>query len=123
MEANRVTSGQSNLPGQIGGTQSKSGEESFHDMAKSDGYDKGALEEAVSERTRLTRTKRADRTKKKSTSLFVLSDDEDLQEDYFKFSKFGNDAVISCLDSPSVKILVRFASPVMFASIQTSSWL
>ena len=81
MEANRVAPGQNNLPNQVGGTQSKSGEEAFHNMAKSEGYDKSAMEEAVSERTRLTRSKRADKTKKKNTSLFVLSDDEDLQEE------------------------------------------
>ena len=77
METNRITPG-NNLPSQVGGAQSKSGEEAFHDMAKSEGYDKGAMEAAVSERTRLTRTKRADKTKKNNTSLFVLSDDEDL---------------------------------------------
>ena len=76
MEANRIGAGQSNLPSQVGGTQSKSGEESFHNMAKSDGYDKDSLDKAVSERTRLTRTKKADRTKKKSSSLFVISDDD-----------------------------------------------
>lgn len=81
METNRIASGQSNLPSQVSGTQSKSGEEAFHDMAKSDGYNKATLEEAVNERTRLTRTERADRTKKKSSSLFVLSDDEDLQKE------------------------------------------
>ena len=81
MEANRIAPGQSNPPNQVGGTQSKSGEEAFHNMAKSEGYNKGAMEEAISERTRLTRTKRADKTKKKNTSLFVLSDDEDLQEE------------------------------------------
>ncbi len=81
MEANRIAPGQSNLPNQVGGTQNKSGEEAFHNMAKSEGYDKGAMESAVSERTRLTRAKRADKTKKKNTSLFVLSDDEDLQEE------------------------------------------
>ena len=77
MEANRVSSGQSNLPNQVGSAQNKSGEEAFHDMAKSDGYNKGALEEAISERTRLTRTKRANKTKKKNTSLFVISDNEE----------------------------------------------
>ena len=81
MESNRITPGQSNLPSQVGSTQNKSGEEAFHDMAKSDGYDKSAMEAAVSERTRLTRSKRADRTEKKNTSLFVLSDDENLQKE------------------------------------------
>ena len=81
MEANRIAPGQSNLPSQVGGTQNKSGEEAFHDMAKSDGYNKGAMEAAVSERTRLTRTKRADKTKK-NTSFFVISDnDDDLHEE------------------------------------------
>ena len=81
MEANRIAPGQSNLPSQVGSTQNQSGEQAFHDMAKSDGYNKGALEQAVSERTRLTRTKRADKTKK-NTSLFVISNnDEDLQEE------------------------------------------
>ena len=81
MESNRIAPGQSNLPSQVGGTQNKSGEEAFHNMAKSDGYDKNAMEAAVSERTRLTRAKRADKTKKKNTSLFVLSDNEDLDEE------------------------------------------
>ena len=81
METNRIGSGQSNLPGQVSSTQNKSGEEAFHDMAKSDGYNQAAMEAAVNERTRLTRTKRADKTKKKSSSLFVLSDDENLQEE------------------------------------------
>ena len=82
MEANRIASGQGNLPSQVGSTQNKSGEEAFHDMAKSDGYNKGALEEAVNERTRLTRTKRADKTKKQNASLFVISDnEEDLHEE------------------------------------------
>ncbi len=81
MEANRVGTGQNNLPSQVGGAQNKSGEEAFHNMAKSDGYDKGALEEAVAERTRLSRTKRLDKAKKKSASLFVISDDEDLYEE------------------------------------------
>jgi len=81
MEANRIAPGQSNLPNQVGGTQSKSGEEAFHKMAKSDGYDKGDLEKATSERRiRLTRAG-PDKTNKKNTSLFVLSDDEDLQEE------------------------------------------
>ena len=81
METNRVAPGQSNLPSQVGSTQNKSGEEAFHNMAKSEGYDKGEMEKAVSERTRLTRTKRADKSKKKNTSLFVLSEDEDLDEE------------------------------------------
>ena len=81
MEANRIAPGQSNLPSQVGSTQNKSGEEAFHDMAKSDGYNKGALEEAVSERTRLTRTKRANKTKKKTSLIVISNNDEDLKEE------------------------------------------
>lgn len=83
VETNRIIPGQSNLPSQVGGTQQKSGEEAFHDMAKSQGYNKGDVEQAVSERTRLTRTKRADRAeRKKINSLFLINDDdEDLKEE------------------------------------------
>ena len=77
MESNRIGPSQSNLQSQVGGTQSKGGEEAFHDMAKSEGYDNAQLEEAISQRTRLTRTKKTDRTKKKNTSLFVISEDGD----------------------------------------------
>ena len=76
MEANRIGPS-NNLPSQVGGTQSKSGEEAFHDMAKSEGYDSAELKEAISQRTRLTRTKKTDKSKKKNTSLFVVSDDGD----------------------------------------------
>ena len=82
METNRITGGQNNPPSQVSGAQGKSGEEAFHDLAKSDGYNKGALEEAISERTRLTRNKRIDKSKKKSSSLFLVSEDEsDLLEE------------------------------------------
>lgn len=78
METNRIVPGQSNLPNQVSGAQGKSGEEAFHDMAKSQGYDKSALEQAESERTRLTRTKKADRaTRKKINSLFLVDNEED----------------------------------------------
>ena len=77
MESNRIGPSQNNLPSQVGGTQSKSGEEAFHNMAKSEGYDSAELQEAISQRTRLTRTKKADKSKKKNTSLFVVSDDGD----------------------------------------------
>ena len=74
MESNRIAPGQSNSPSQVSGAQGQSGEEAFHNLAKSDGYDKEALEKAVSERTRLTRAKKADT--KKNSSLFVISDNE-----------------------------------------------
>ncbi len=66
--------GHSNLPSPLS-TQSKNGEETFNEFTKSEGYDKGALEKAVSERTRISRTKRADKTKK-SASLFLVSEQD-----------------------------------------------
>ncbi len=66
--------GHNNLPSPLS-TQSKSGEETFNEFTKSEGYDKGALEKAVSERTRISRTKRADKTKK-SSSLFLVSEQD-----------------------------------------------
>jgi len=74
MESNRITPGQSNLPNQVSGTQQKSGEEAFHDMAKSQGYNKGDVEQAVSERTRLTRTKKAGASRK-THALFLVGDE------------------------------------------------
>ncbi len=74
--------GQSNPPAQISGTQNKSGEEAFNQFAKSEGYDKGDMESAINERTRLTRTKRAERGRRKTTnSLFVLSEDGNSEEE------------------------------------------
>ena len=82
MEANRVGTGQSNLPSQVGGAQNKSGEEAFHSsMGGGDGYDKESMDKAVSERTRLTRTGRTNKSKNKNASLFVISDDEDLHKE------------------------------------------
>ena len=74
--------GQSSPPAQITGAQSKSGEEAFNQFTESKGYDKGALQEAVSERTRLSRTKRGERAKKNHpSSLFLVSDEGDLEEE------------------------------------------
>lgn len=81
METNRIIPGQQNLPTQVTGTKGQSGEEAFHDLAKSEGYDKKELEKAVSERTRLTRTRKADKTNKKHSSLFLVDDDGDLEEE------------------------------------------
>ena len=76
MVLNPVGQGKGNNSGQITSTQSKSGEEAFHDLTKSEGYNKGALEQAINERTRITRNKRADKSKKHS-SLFLITNDED----------------------------------------------
>jgi len=81
METGRIIPGQSNPPAQIAGAQSKSGEEAFHDMAKSDGYDKESLAAATSERTRLTRTKQGDKTKRKHSSLFLVKGDGESEEE------------------------------------------
>ena len=85
MDTGRVGNSQSNLPAQVGGAQGQSGEQAFHDLAKSDGYDNAALQEAISDRTRLTRTKKTGKAKK-NTSLFVISneDDELLEEPVYR---------------------------------------
>lgn len=81
METGRIIPGQSSPPSQVTGAQGKSGEEAFHDMAKSDGYDKEALAAATSERTRLTRTKKGDSTKKKHLTLFLVKGDNESEEE------------------------------------------
>ena len=81
MDTNRIIPGQTNLPAQVTSTKGKSGEEAFHDLAKSEGYDKGALEQVVSERTRLTRTRKSDGTRKKHSSLFLVDDNGGLEEE------------------------------------------
>ncbi len=82
METNRVGTGQTNLPGSVGGAQNKSGEEAFHSsMGGSDGYDKESLNKAVSDRTRLTRTGRTGRSNSKNGSLFVMSDEGELHKE------------------------------------------
>lgn len=81
MESGRIIPGQTSPPQHLTGAQSKSGEEAFHDMAKSDGYDKEALAAATSERTRLTRAKRADRTKREHSLLHLVTDDDEFEEE------------------------------------------
>ena len=81
MESNRISPGQNNPPAQVTGAQSKSGEEAFHDMAKSKGGSREELAAATSERTKLTRTKKVDRSRKKETSLFLVTDDDELLEE------------------------------------------
>ena len=83
METGRIIPGQSNPPTQITGAQSKSGEEAFHDLAKSDGYDEESLKSETSKRTRLTRTKKGDKTQKKHSHLFLVSD-EDSEEPVYR---------------------------------------
>ena len=78
MDTNRILPGQTNLPSQVTGSQAKSGEEAFKEGMQSEGYNKGALEKAVSERTRLTRTRRAD---KKHSSLFLVDDKGNSEEE------------------------------------------
>ena len=77
---NRLTSGQSQLPSQVTSTQSRDGEEAFHDLAKSKGNTKEDIAAATAERTRLTRVKRANKSTKKSFSSLFLVEDEDLEE-------------------------------------------
>ena len=79
MTVNPITTGKGNQANQIAGAQSQTGEEAFQrDLSKSEGYDKGALEQAVTERTRLTRTKRVEKARKNKRSLFLVSDDGEL---------------------------------------------
>ena len=78
MDTNRITPGQGNLPSQVSGAKGKSGEEAFHDLAKSDGYDKETLAHATREKTRLTRTRKVDKLRKKESSLFLVEDDDEL---------------------------------------------
>lgn len=80
MESNRINPGQGQPPAQITSTQSKSGEEAFHDMAKSKGTTKEELDLATSEKTRLTRTRKSERSKKHS-SLFLVTDKDELSEE------------------------------------------
>ncbi len=81
MSIERIQTGQNQPPAQLPSTKPKDGEQAFHDLAKSKGNTKEEIDQATSERTRLTRTKRAGKTKKNNTSLFVLSNEEDLQEE------------------------------------------
>jgi hypothetical protein len=66
----------------VTGNQGKDPDGAFQQGMEGNGYDQGALEKAVSERTRLTRTKRAghaSKTKSKN-SLFVVDDEDNLDE-------------------------------------------
>lgn len=83
METNRIGSGQSQPPAQLTSAKGKDGESAFHDMAKSKGNSAGDLEQATSERTRLTRTRRADKNgnNKSISSLFKVLNGGDTEEE------------------------------------------
>lgn len=67
---------------QVSGTQGQSGDEAFQSFAnKSEGYTEEELKQATNERTKLTRAKGADRTKKSKTSLLLVSNNEELLPD------------------------------------------
>ena len=80
MDTNRILPGQQNPPSQISSAKQNDGEQAFHDMTKSKGNSAEDVAQATTERTRLTRTRRSDRTKKKSTFLYLVDDDGDSEE-------------------------------------------
>jgi hypothetical protein len=82
METGRILPGQSQPPAKIAGAQHQDGEQAFHDMAKSKGNSKEDVAFATTERTRLTRVRKLDRSKKKSiSSLFAVDDEGSGEED------------------------------------------
>lgn len=82
METNRILPGQPQPPTKVSSAQHQDSEQAFHDMAKSKGNSKGDLDFATTERTRLTRIKKINRTKKKSvSSLFLVEDDGSIEEE------------------------------------------
>lgn len=80
METNRVFPGQSQLPAQVNSPPPKDGEQAFHDLARSKGGTKEELAAATNERTRLTRTRKADRSEKKPSFLFAIGKDGEAEE-------------------------------------------
>ena len=81
MTVNPIVPNKGNSP-QISGTQSQGGDGAFQSLAnKSEGYSEEELKRATSERTRLARTRGADRTKKNKTSLLLVPDDEEFLPD------------------------------------------
>ena len=78
MQTNRITPGPGQPP-QIAGTQSRDGEEAFHDLAKSE-EDAQSYKTSIQEGTRLTRGKRGERSKK-SSSLFKVTGNEDEEQE------------------------------------------
>lgn len=76
MTVNPIVPNKGNTP-QISGTQGQSGDEAFQSLTnKSDGYTEEELNQATNERTRLTRTRKADGNKKNNTSLLLVSNEE-----------------------------------------------
>ena len=81
MTVNPIVPNKGNPP-QVSGTQGQSGDEAFQSFAnKSDGYTEKELEEATRGRTRLTRTRGANQTKKSKTSLLLVADNEEFESD------------------------------------------
>jgi hypothetical protein len=84
MSINPLVPNSGNTQGQAGisSAGSQSGEQAFQDLTRSSSYDKNELDKAVSDRTRLTRTKRVDKSKKaKQNSLFQISDEGEPEEE------------------------------------------
>lgn len=76
-ETGRIIPGQSQPPSRISSTQSQDGEQAFHDLAKTKGNTKEDVDFATTERTRLTRIRKIDKSRKKSiSSLFVVDNDD-----------------------------------------------
>lgn len=70
----------SGQPQQITSTSGKDAEQAFGELTKSKSYDSEELKKATSEKTRLTRTKKADK-KSKHLSLFLVSDEGTPEEE------------------------------------------
>ena len=82
MESNRISPGQSQPPA-VGSTKQREGEQAFHDLAKSKGNTEKELEDATTERTKLTklpRGRKADKGNKKYSSLFLVSGKDETEE-------------------------------------------
>ena len=75
MDTNRILPGQQSPPSHITSTKQNDGEQAFHDLAKSKGNTAEELAQATTERTRLTRAKRSERTKKRSGFLYLLDNE------------------------------------------------
>lgn len=80
MTVNPIVPSPSNQPQQVQSALGKDAEQAFGELTKSKSYNSEELQKATTERTRLTRTKKSDRTKK-NLSLFLVSDDGELEEE------------------------------------------
>ena len=81
MTIERISTGQGQPPAKISSAQQQDGEQAFHDLAKSKGNSREDIAAATSERTRITRNRRTDKTKKQYSSLFLVSKEGDLEEE------------------------------------------